>query len=150
MKKSFLLFLLVLALISVMTGCGENNRTNDKSPASDISSYIGDITSNNSGNNSMENNSQGNNSMGNGSVGNDSLSNGSIDDGNITKDRAKEIAIQHAGLKADDIRDLEIDIDRENGIEYYDIDFEFGNKDYEYHINTKTGEIIHSKAEDDI
>ncbi len=60
----------------------------------------------------------------------------------ITKDKALSIALKDAGLKKADIRDLEIELDREKGVLFYDISFEHGKNDYDYDINAKTGKII--------
>ncbi|WP_294561859.1 PepSY domain-containing protein [uncultured Traorella sp.] len=67
----------------------------------------------------------------------------------ITADRAKEIALSHAGLTADQIRKYEVERDYENGIIVYEIDFKSGNYEYEYEINGTTGAIIQSKREFD-
>ncbi len=60
----------------------------------------------------------------------------------ITKDKALSIALKDAGLKKADARDLEIELDREKGVLFYDISFEHGKNDYDYDINAKTGKII--------
>ena len=64
----------------------------------------------------------------------------------ITKSKAKSIALNHAGVKADSIRGYEIELD--DGV--YEISFEKGRTEYEYEIKATTGEILrHSKEKDD-
>ena len=45
-------------------------------------------------------------------------------------------------IKENEIRELENNLDRENGILVYDIEFKSGNNEYSYDINAQTGEII--------
>lgn len=68
--------------------------------------------------------------------------------GYIGSDKAKEIALNHAGLS--EIYDLEIDLDYEKGAMCYEVDFNAGGIEYEYDINATTGEIVtHSKEADE-
>ena len=65
----------------------------------------------------------------------------------ITAEKAKEIALNHAGLNANQVRDLDIEKDRDDVIVKYEIDFESGRVEYEYEIDAETGKIM--KAEKD-
>ncbi len=65
----------------------------------------------------------------------------------ITKVKAKEIALNHAGVKATAIREYEIELDKENGINEYEISFKCGKYEYDYSINAETGKIIKSEKE---
>lgn len=65
----------------------------------------------------------------------------------IGKDAAIAIALAHAGLKRDAVRDLKCELDREDGIMVYEVEFESGAYDYEYDIDAKTGKILKSKKE---
>ena len=49
----------------------------------------------------------------------------------IGKSRAEEIAFQHAGVSRNQVRDLETELDRDDGRSYYEIEFEVGNTEYE-------------------
>jgi len=60
----------------------------------------------------------------------------------ITPEEAKAIALQDAGLKESDVRDLEVDLDRDDGTVHYDVDFEKSGDDYDYDIDARTGEIL--------
>lgn len=61
----------------------------------------------------------------------------------ITPEEAKAIALQDAGLAEADVRDLEVELDRDDGKVHYDVDFEKGAADYDYDIDAVTGEILH-------
>lgn len=60
----------------------------------------------------------------------------------ISTSKAKSIALNDAGLKASEIYDYEIELDRDNGVLHYDVSFEKDGKDYDYEIDAKTGKII--------
>lgn len=66
-----------------------------------------------------------------------------------TKAEAKKIAFDHAGVKEANVRDLEIEPDKENGKEIYEVSFESGSYDYEYEIDAYSGKILHSEKERD-
>ena len=65
----------------------------------------------------------------------------------IGKEAAINAALAHAGLKRSDVRDLKCELDRENGIMVYEVEFESGLFDYEYDIDAATGKILKSKKE---
>lgn len=66
----------------------------------------------------------------------------------IGKDKALEIALGDASLTQEDVRDVEVELDREVvGATAYEVSFENGFDDYEYVINAETGEIIKSKMD---
>ena len=67
----------------------------------------------------------------------------------IGKDKAKEAAFTHAGVKESDVRELEIDIDYEYGAMVYEVDFASAEFEYDYSVNAKTGEILHTHREYD-
>lgn len=56
--------------------------------------------------------------------------------------KAKSIALAHAKVSASNIKDFEIDLDRDNGKMVYEIEFEYNDDDYEYIIDANTGKII--------
>ena len=60
----------------------------------------------------------------------------------ISKEEAKNIALTHAGVQAQDVRAFEIEIDTENGILIYEIEFHSGVYEYEYDIHAKTGAVL--------
>ena len=65
----------------------------------------------------------------------------------ISADRAKQIALSHAGVGGASFIKAELDTD--DGVAVYEIEFKIGNVEYEYDINAISGEIISSKSEVD-
>ena len=62
--------------------------------------------------------------------------------GNISLDKAKEIALAHAGLSADQVTFVQASMDFDYGIQKYDIEFYCNGKEYDYEINASNGQII--------
>lgn len=56
----------------------------------------------------------------------------------ITPEEAKQKAIQHAGLSADNIYKIDVELDHQ----YYDVSFKSGYYEYEYKISTIDGSIL--------
>lgn len=57
-------------------------------------------------------------------------------------EKAKEIALNHAGVKAVDAIELEVKPDQKDGRSVYEIEFKSGGYEYEYEIDTATGTIL--------
>ena len=64
----------------------------------------------------------------------------------ITADRAREIALEHAGLSASGVQFLKTQTDWDDGRLIYEVEFVTGNgnvwKEYDYEIDANTGRII--------
>lgn len=67
----------------------------------------------------------------------------------ITLDKAKEIALDDAGLAITDVTFTKEKLDVDDGISVYDIDFYTDNIEYEYEINAVTG-AVHSKSKENL
>ncbi len=65
----------------------------------------------------------------------------------IGQERAKEIALAHAGVAAGDVMSWEIDLDSDHGVMVYEVEFSTGIAEYEYDINARTGEIVEYKVD---
>ena len=65
----------------------------------------------------------------------------------IGKEAAIAVALAHAGIERNAVRDLKCELDRENGVMVYEVEFESGLFDYEYDIDAMTGKILKSKKE---
>ncbi len=59
----------------------------------------------------------------------------------ITLDQAKKIALDNAGLKADEVTIVKEGYEAENGRAEYEIEFFKGNAEYDYEIDAQTGKI---------
>lgn len=65
----------------------------------------------------------------------------------ISVERAKQIAVSHAGVSGASFTKVELDTD--DGIAVYEIEFKVGNTEYDYEINAASGAIITSSLEID-
>ena len=103
--------------------------TSEEKPSSSVASSKEEKTSKNETSASKETNT---------SSKNPSSSNSS----QISATKAKSIAFKDAGLTEAQVYDLEVELDRDNGVLHYDVSFEKDGKDYDYEINATTGKII--------
>ena len=60
----------------------------------------------------------------------------------IGKARAKEIALDHAGLTYSDVSFVRVELDWEDGRPQYEVEFYSGSKEYDYEIDAATGKIL--------
>ena len=60
----------------------------------------------------------------------------------IDLNAAKAAAIEAAGFSEADVTFVSAELDRRNGIEYYDIEFHADGKEYDYDIDALTGKVI--------
>ena len=67
--------------------------------------------------------------------------------GDIGYAKAKSVALNHAGVSENKAYDMEIELDDEDGILVYEIEFKSGNMEYSYEINAATGAILKHEAE---
>lgn len=65
----------------------------------------------------------------------------------ISVERAKQIALSHAGVGSAKFKKAKLDY--ENGVKVYEIEFKVGNLEYEYDINVSNGAIISNSVEID-
>ena len=63
--------------------------------------------------------------------------------------KAKSIALNHAGVDANTVYDMNIELDVEDGTSIYEVEFKSGNKEYDYEIDAATGAILKHEAEVD-
>ncbi len=75
------------------------------------------------------------------------VSNTQTSQGTITADKAKEIALSHAGVKAADAKYIKAEYDYDDGIKKYEVEFRKDNTEYEYEINAVSGKIIKAEKE---
>lgn len=64
----------------------------------------------------------------------------------IGQDKALSIALDHAGLTSSQIYELDMELDSEDGIMVYEIEFESSDGEYEYDIHAHTGQIVKYKV----
>ena len=64
-------------------------------------------------------------------------------------DKALAKALEHAGLNKSDVRDIDVELEYKYQTEVYEVDFDYKNIEYQYYINSLTGEIVHYFQERD-
>lgn len=65
----------------------------------------------------------------------------------IGKEAAKAAALAHAELAETDVVRMKIELDCEDGVMIYEVEFHTADSEYEYGIHATTGEVIHSEKE---
>ncbi len=60
----------------------------------------------------------------------------------ITESQAVKAALAHANLSESDITHLITEFDIDDGVETFEVDFHYGQYEYDYEINAITGEVI--------
>ena len=63
--------------------------------------------------------------------------------------KAKSIALNHAGVKQDVVYDMEVELDEEDGILVYEVEFKSGNMEYSYEIDAASGAVLKHESERD-
>ena len=61
--------------------------------------------------------------------------------------KAKSIALNHAGVSENKAYDMDIELDDEDGILVYEVEFKSGGMEYSYEINAATGAILKHESE---
>ena len=67
--------------------------------------------------------------------------------GDIGHAKAKSIALNQAGVSESKAYDMEIELDEEDGMLVYEVEFKSGGMEYSYEINAATGAIVKQEAE---
>lgn len=122
MKNRIFVTLFALSLIVMLVGCGNKS---DKNNMNSIREYA----SENMLNNDLNNNANSTNTK-------------------ISREQAKKIALDEAGVIESDIHDFEIELDKDFGVLVYEIEFNVGGTEYQYEVNADSGKI--SKREMDL
>jgi len=60
----------------------------------------------------------------------------------LSPEEAIAIALKDAGFREQDVTGLHAELDRDDGVTYYDVDFYKDSKEYDYEIHTETGQIL--------
>ena len=140
MKKLSLAAIIVTVSIS-LAGCtnsetaSNGNKTNTESTTQNSTESNVQNSSESSTENNNVNTSQDNNT-------NNAQNNIVNNTGNISLDKAKEIALSHAGLSADQVTFVKVNMDFDDGIQKYDIKFYCNGQEYDYEINSSNGQIV--------
>lgn len=60
----------------------------------------------------------------------------------ISISKAKSIALDHSGLNANKVSFRKVQLEKDDGVYEYEVEFHVGNMEYEYSIDAKTGRIL--------
>ncbi len=66
----------------------------------------------------------------------------------ISAERAKEIVLAHAEVNADNARFEKVELDKDDGVFVYEIEFQTADSEYEYEIRAKDGKILAAERDD--
>ena len=66
---------------------------------------------------------------------------------NIGYAKAKSIALNHAGMSENQVYDMDIELDDEDGTLIYEVEFKSGNMEYDYEIDAASGAILKHETE---
>ena len=55
----------------------------------------------------------------------------------------------HAGVKQDAVYDMKVELDEEDGILVYEVEFKSGNMEYSYEIDAASGAVLKHESERD-
>lgn len=65
----------------------------------------------------------------------------------IGEERAKQIALEHAGVNEADTQRLRVEFDYDDGRAEYEVEWDVGRMEYDYEIDAYTGEILSFEKE---
>ena len=66
----------------------------------------------------------------------------------IGKDKAKSIALNHAGFSADEVSGLKVEYEKDDGVPVYEVEFYKDRLEYTYEIHGETGKILSHEIDD--
>lgn len=67
----------------------------------------------------------------------------------IGEEKAKELALKKAGIGADGVKFDRVELDHDDGVWQYEVDFRHGDMEYDIDVNAENGEIISFEKEKD-
>ncbi len=67
----------------------------------------------------------------------------------ISDEEAKNIAFKDAGVTEEQVSQLSVHLDTDDGVTKWEVDFHVGQQEYDYDIDPATGAILKAKAEID-
>lgn len=60
----------------------------------------------------------------------------------ISREKAMQIAVKHAGFTVDQVSRLHAELDYEHGNYQYEVEFDEGSYEYDYNIDAQTGKVL--------
>lgn len=134
MKKKIFVVSLVFCLITGLTSCNQNESSSRSASSNETVETSSTVTAETSSTVTEENKTADSQSQ--------NLQQPQSSELMLSEEEAKQKAFEHAGVKEEDISFIKINLDIDNGIQEYDVEFYVGNKEYDYEINALNGNII--------
>lgn len=145
MKRKILVPMITAAFLAVsITACGSSS-TDSQSQTGAASQSGGTVVSTNSASSQTADSS----AAVTPSVPTQAAASQSGSTSEITEDQAKQIAFDHAQVKEEDLTNLKVKKDFDDGVSIYEVDFQAANKQYEYDIKAADGQILTTDFEID-
>ena len=129
------------------TADNQNNNVEDNT-ADNSNNNTADNTADNSNSNTVDNTADNSNS----NINNNSINNKSNNQSNnqsnlnsavnISVEEAKEIALRHLGVTSNQVAFKKVEMDFDHGIQMYDVEFYYNNREYDYEVNASNGDIL--------
>ena len=116
MKRKLLTMSALALVCGVSVACSSNNTNTNLNTTANTSVTQESTTSQNNTNNNTSN--------------------------KITEEKAKEIALNHANLSANQVQYLNSHLDYDDGMQVYDVYFYANNLEHSYEIDAQTGNIV--------
>ena len=89
--------------------------------------------------NNQPSNDEGNTQSSNNAAGNQQSNSGET---SITVEEAKQIALSHAGLSSSQVSFIQSELDFDDGVQKYEVEFNHNYIEYSYEIDANTGSIL--------
>lgn len=132
--KKLICILAVSAMTLAISACGSKTPEESGNPEGTAPKTTADQNTNNTESENTNNSAD---------------SSTSQNSGKINEDKAKEISLKSAGLEESAVTSLHIKLDKDDGVEEYEVNFYAGGKEYDYDIDAATGKIRSSDIDID-
>ena len=147
MKRTVSIFAAIIASFALLAGCMGMDNNNTVTPGTNGTNATdkGNLTDNNTENNNGNNNdlTGGITKDPMGENQNHTTGNMTVDTGNfIGEEKAKEEALAKAGITADGVKFEKVDLELDDGVWVYEIDFTKDNHEYDVKVKADDGIIL--------
>lgn len=149
MKRTMISILCITSLVLLLSGCGSQTGTSGTQGSTEVrpkESVTADAATQAAAEGAQANESAKETLAAETSAAKETKANNSS---LITEEEAKNIALKDAEVTEDQVTGIRIKLEKDNGIQEYEVDFYADNKEYDYDINASTGEIISKDMEID-
>lgn len=152
MRRVALMLCMNVAMVVILVGCGDGNNSNNQdvvqiqpsTHVEDEAEVQGDVGIDDTVDSNISGNADSTNNGYSDSANNVSNTNSGANNTTanyITETQAKEIALNHAGVKEADTKYLVVKFEYDDGIAEYEVEWDVDRVEYEYEIDAITGEI---------